>query len=75
MAENDPVQNEKTVEEILKEDLQRPASVANREGSVSYRSIEEQIKADQYLSGKQAAGMGAPFGIRMARTVHTGEYG
>lgn len=74
MAENDPVQNEKTVEEIIKEDLQRPASVANREGSVSYRSIEEQIKADQYLSGKQAA-MGAPFGIRMTRTVHTGEYG
>jgi hypothetical protein len=36
------------------------------------RTLKEQIEADQYLKANQAAGRGAPWGLRFAKIVPPG---
>jgi len=57
----------------LEEAVNSPLEVETREGRVKNHTIQEQIKADQYTSLKNANR--APYGIVIARTVHTGQYG
>lgn len=57
----------------LVEMMNSPLEVETREGRVKNRTVDEAIKADQYLSQKKAGG--APWGIMFARTVYDGQYG
>ena len=57
----------------LVEMMNSPLEVETREGRVKNRSVDEAIKADQYLSQKKAGG--APWGIMFARTIYDGQYG
>lgn len=57
----------------LVEMMNSPLEVETREGRVKNRTVDEAIKADQYLSQKKASG--APWGIMFARTIYDGQYG
>lgn len=57
----------------LVEMMNSPLEVETREGRVKNRTVDDAIKADQYLSQKKASG--APWGIMFARTVYDGQYG
>lgn len=57
----------------LMEMMNSPAEIETREGRVKNRTVDEAIKADQYLSQKKAGG--APWGIMFARTIYDGQYG
>ena len=57
----------------LVEMMNSPLEVETREGRVKNRTVDEAIKADQYLSQKKAGG--APWGIMFARTIYDGQYG
>lgn len=55
--------------------MDEAVEIETKEGKVRNPSISEKIKAAQFAAGAQASQNGAPFGIRIARTVHTGEFG
>ena len=57
----------------LMEMMNSPLENEKREGRVKNRTVDEAIKADQYLSQKKVNK--APFGIVTARTVYDGQYG
>lgn len=57
----------------LMEMMSTPVEIETREGRVKNRTVDEAIKADQYLSQKKASG--APWGIMFARTIYDGQYG
>ena len=57
----------------LMEMMASPQEIETREGRVKNRTVDEAIKADQYLSQKKASG--APWGIMFGRTVYDGQYG
>lgn len=57
----------------LVEMMNSPLEVETREGRVKNRTVDDAIKADQYLSQKKAGG--APWGIMFARTIYDGQYG
>lgn len=64
---------EQTTTEKIEEILGSPLEIETREGRVKNRTVDEAIKADQYLSQKKAGG--APWGIMFARTIYDGQYG
>ena len=64
---------EQTTTEKIEEILGSPLEIETREGRVKNRTVDEAIKADQYLSQKKASG--APWGIMFARTIYDGQYG
>lgn len=59
----------------LKESLEGAVEIETKEGRVRMPSVSDRIKANQYVNGLEAAAGGAPYGIRIARTKHTGNYG
>ena len=50
-----------------------PRRTENAEGTVVERSVDELIKADQYLQGKSVTAV--PWGLRIARTKPPGAVG
>lgn len=59
-----------TLEDAIQENALTPASISTREGSVGSQPLSEQIRADQYLRGREAARASVP-GIRLFQVVPT----
>ncbi|MBP3695600.1 MAG: hypothetical protein J6J31_14325 [Thermoguttaceae bacterium] len=64
---------EKTPAEKIREAAENAIEMETKEGKVRMPSISERIKAEQFAANQEASATGSPYGIRIARTVHTGQ--
>lgn len=60
-----------TIEDAIEQNALGPSSVTVEGQTVTQKNIDEQIKADTYLAGKDAAGI-AHFGLRFAQLIPPG---
>ncbi len=59
------------LEDTIRQNAQGPAKVAGDAGSVEQHPLSEQIEADRYLAGKEAAGK-TRRGLRFNKLVPPG---
>ena len=65
--------SEKSAAERIREAADSAVEMETREGKVRMPSISDRIKAEEFAKREEASQSGSPWGIRIARTKHTGQ--